>query len=127
MEEDTKTLDLIEKLVDKGLLADFQTSICTPLPGTPFYKWAKDNGYLLTEDWKTFNGGTAVVSYPGYSKEDIEGIFHRTSRIYLRSRIDQQGLIGLLQNYAKRYGLAHTIKKLPFHARTVASIKLRGK
>lgn len=35
--------------------------VATPFPGTELYQWAKDNGYLLSEDWSKFDEETAAV------------------------------------------------------------------
>ena len=49
-----------------------QFAIVTPYPGTAFYKRAKENGWLTTESWADFDPASeAVLSYPGYSAEDI--------------------------------------------------------
>lgn len=74
--EDQKTVRLIKELSEEGLLPDIQVSINTPQPGTPFYNIAKEKGYLTTEDWDKFDGGThSVVSYPGYSSKEIKNNF----------------------------------------------------
>jgi radical SAM superfamily enzyme YgiQ (UPF0313 family) len=50
-----------------------QVSIATPLPGTMFYKEAKEKKWLITEDYTLYDGARySVVSYPWLSREDIE-------------------------------------------------------
>lgn len=50
----------------------------TPFPGTEFYNWAKQNGYLVTEDygkWFDENGRLEVlINYPDLTKENISGL-----------------------------------------------------
>ena len=49
-----------------------QLSIATPLPGTPFYEMALNNGWLVSKDWKAFEPlEHCVIEYPNCSKEDI--------------------------------------------------------
>lgn len=49
-----------------------QFAIATPYPGTAFYERARQNGWLTKESWMQFDpSGEAVVSYPGYSSEEI--------------------------------------------------------
>lgn len=52
----------------------FQQAV--PFPGTDFYKWAKENGYLITEDygqWLNKDGYlNCLVSYPYASPNEIE-------------------------------------------------------
>lgn len=54
----------------------FQQAV--PFPGTEFYTWAKDNGYLVTEDyskWLNDDGYlNCLVDYPYASHEEIEKI-----------------------------------------------------
>ncbi|MGN1362194.1 MAG: B12-binding domain-containing radical SAM protein [Methanobrevibacter sp.] len=54
----------------------FQQAV--PFPGTEFYSWAKDNGYLVTEDyskWLNDDGYlNCLVDYPYASHEEIEKI-----------------------------------------------------
>lgn len=51
----------------------FQQAV--PFPGTEFYNWVKENGYLLTEDyskWLDENGRLDfLVSYPNLSNKEI--------------------------------------------------------
>ena len=89
--EDLKTVALIKELVDKGLLDDLQISICTPQPGTPFYGWAESKGYLVGRDWREYDGMTSsVVSYPGYTNKEIEGVFKSALYTYSGARKRQQ-------------------------------------
>lgn len=96
-EEDEKTVGLLKKLIDEKLLWSFQISICTPQPGTPFFKWAKEKGYLLDVDWYRFDGGNcAVVSYSDYSAPEIESVFREAEKMY-----DYNKLIRFRENSSK--------------------------
>jgi hypothetical protein len=87
--EDEKTITLLKELVEEELLWNFQISICTPQPGTPFFKWASANGYLKKDvDWYRFDGGNcAVVDYPDYRAEEIEEVFNKAEGMYEYSKI----------------------------------------
>jgi len=81
--EDKKTVNLIKKLSREGLLTDIQVSINTPQPGTPFYRIAKEKGYIKAKKWNEFDGGNApVVGYPDYSSEEIEETFKEALSAY---------------------------------------------
>lgn len=53
-----------------------QYAMATPLPGTPFYTWCIENGFLLTNDLEKSideNGfQKSIVSYPDFTWEDIQ-------------------------------------------------------
>ncbi|MEM5843891.1 MAG: radical SAM protein [Candidatus Aenigmatarchaeota archaeon] len=57
-------------------MAFFQQAV--PFPGTEFYNWCKQNGYLVTEDfdkWLDSNGQLDfLVSYPELSREELRKI-----------------------------------------------------
>ena len=53
-------------------LTTAQFSVATPFPGTRFFEMAKENNWLITDDWSKFEGGgSPVISYPQCSPEDI--------------------------------------------------------
>ncbi len=80
---DKKTIALLNDLLDEGALWRFQLSISTPQPGTPYYNWAKSNGYLSEMDWKRFDGGNrCVVDLPGYSSEQVMANFMEAQKAY---------------------------------------------
>lgn len=53
-----------------------QVAISTPIPGTEFFNWCKENGYLLTDNLESSldNNGfqRCIISYPWLEKEKIE-------------------------------------------------------
>jgi len=50
-----------------------QFSLCTPFPGTKFYRQCEQNGWLITDDWGRFLGSDeAVVSTPWLSAERLQ-------------------------------------------------------
>ncbi|MFC2154074.1 B12-binding domain-containing radical SAM protein [Candidatus Altiarchaeota archaeon] len=97
-EEDMKTVKLLKNLIENDLITEYQISICTPQPGTPFYKWSDENGYLVTKDWSLYDGSQcSVVSYPHYSNKEIEDMFQYARQTALLARIKhdarQQGYL----------------------------------
>ncbi|MEW6265010.1 MAG: radical SAM protein [Thermodesulfobacteriota bacterium] len=63
-----------------------QVSLALPLPGTEFYRWAKENGHLKTEDYSRFldeNGAQNVlVEYGDFSEADMKQAMYRILRRY---------------------------------------------
>ena len=115
-EEDMKTVRLIKKLVDNDLLYNLQTSICTPQPGTPFYHWAEENGYLISKNWRDYDGATcAVVSYPDYSNKEIEEVFMLANEIrslaYQNRDIRCYGIGNIIKTKVLRDGILKTFSK----------------
>jgi radical SAM superfamily enzyme YgiQ (UPF0313 family) len=55
-------------------MAFFQQAV--PFPGTEFYNWAKENGYLKAKDWSEWldkNGNLdSIVSYPNLDNKQIK-------------------------------------------------------
>jgi len=116
-QEDMKTVRLISEFINEGLLDGLQISITTPQPGTPFYYWAKEQGYLISEDWAHFDGGcNAVVSYPDYSNKQIEEMFCLANEIanhkLLKRRLAQQGASALVMATWHKYGFVQTLLKI---------------
>jgi radical SAM superfamily enzyme YgiQ (UPF0313 family) len=76
------TRDLIRELKPDIL----QVSVATPLPGTEFYRWAREKGYLLTTDPNEYldNAGhqRAIISYPWLSEQEIVQSVDRMLRDY---------------------------------------------
>ena len=80
-----KTLKFIKELRPNIL----QVAVATPIPGTEFYEWARNNGFLLTDnmeesiDEKGYQ--KCIISYPGFTKEDIENYVDKTLKEYYLS------------------------------------------
>lgn len=73
-EIDIATIKDAKGWIQRGLVQKWQLSTSTPQPNTPFYEQAKANGWLVTEDFRYFNGWNAVVSYPDYPAERIQAV-----------------------------------------------------
>ena len=60
-----------------------QFSLCTPFPGTKFYKQCEDNGWLTTSDWSHFLGSDeAVVSTPWLSAERLQAKYEEAQKTW---------------------------------------------
>ena len=63
-----------------------QFAVATPIPGTEFYDWAKENGLLLVEELEEAltEGGfqQSIVSYPDFTKKDIEDYVDKALKEY---------------------------------------------
>jgi len=76
-----KTLDFALNSKAMG----FILSIATPYPGTELYRWAKENHYLITENWGDYDTSRGVMNLPTISRESLRRFYvyaHR--RLYLR-------------------------------------------
>ena len=86
-----------------------QVSKVVPYPGTPMYKWAKENNYLITDDPSRYDGtGKAILNYPNLSNEELDRYYElflkKVSRgkvwRYLTSPLESWSI--LKEQYAKK-------------------------
>lgn len=114
---DLKTVAYIERMILQGLLDNVQISICTPQPGTPFYEYARNKKYIITENYRNYDGGRcSVVNYPGYNSKSIESVMNfayraREHASFLRN-FRKREMLHWMQRTYKRYGMLSTITKL---------------
>jgi anaerobic magnesium-protoporphyrin IX monomethyl ester cyclase len=60
-------------------------NITTPYPGTEMFKWAKDNNYLVTQNWEDYDLGCLVMRLDGVSEEELQNKYKQAfRRFYLR-------------------------------------------
>jgi len=72
------TLDFVKKLFRKGYVDTLQATLMIPYPGTPLYKYCKDNNLLLTEDYDRFDQREPVMKTevsPEYLKKMIGKLY----------------------------------------------------
>lgn len=85
-----------------------QFSLCTPFPGTKFYRQCEENGWLTTNDWSHFLGSDeAVVSTPWLSAERLQAKYEEARSKWhefnlQRLREKQDGLLINLQDHVSR-------------------------
>lgn len=91
-----------------------QIAIATPYPGTVFYRKAKENGWLLSDDPKNFDAtGKSAISYPDYPAEKIEEMFHLGWKMWYKHVLFRKPttLWFFVTSEMKRGGLVCTLKK----------------
>ncbi len=86
------TIETINKTIDFALrlpLPIAKFDIAAPYPGTEFYQYAKEHGYLKIERYEEFDqNASAVVEYPNLSRAQIKAAIRRANRrFYLRPLI----------------------------------------
>ncbi|MDD4900806.1 MAG: radical SAM protein [Patescibacteria group bacterium] len=86
-----ETEETIKKTIDFSLKLDpdeVQFNIATAYPGTEFFNWAKEKGYIKNFNWDDYSMSNVVLELPNLSKEKLQyyyGLAHR--RFYLRPKI----------------------------------------
>jgi len=121
----SETKETMEKTLNFAKKLNPDTAQFYPLmvyPGTKAFNWAKDNGYLLTEDyskWLSENGQHAtVLERPGLSSKELVDFCDRARReFYLRPRYILRKALQSLLNFSelKRNlkGLKNLVRFLP--------------
>lgn len=73
--ETKETIELTRKLIKKVKPDILQVSVASPFPGTEFYEWCKEGGYLLTDDPNEYldehGHQKAIISYPELTNEEM--------------------------------------------------------
>lgn len=118
-----QTISFIKELKPNIL----QVAIATPLPGTSFYSWAKENGYMLVDDLNQSidaNGyQKCIISYPDFTKDDIEFFVARALKEYYLS---PSFVPVALRNVLRKNGL-HELKAMVTSAESFLKYVGRGK
>ena len=80
-----KTFKFIKELKPNIL----QVAIASPIPGTEFYEWARENGFLLVNDMEESidkkGYQKCIISYPDFTKEEIENYVDMVLKEYYLS------------------------------------------
>ncbi|HNQ68451.1 MAG TPA: radical SAM protein [Bacteroidales bacterium] len=75
--DSTKACESSIKMILK-LKPDFiNVLIATPGPGTPFFKWAKNQNRIKTYDWSKYTGASAIVELNNFSEKQIYKYFRK--------------------------------------------------
>lgn len=73
--ETRETIENTKRLIKDIKPEILQVSVASPFPGTEFYEWCVENGYLLTDDPNEYldeNGHQkSIIRYDGLSEEEI--------------------------------------------------------
>jgi len=85
-----------------------QFSICTPMPGSKYYRMLKEKGYLNDADWSDYSGfNSAVARTDELTSKDLENILFEANTIWHRHtqrRLTMKEKIkDLLRSTGKRY------------------------
>ena len=101
-----QTLKFIRELKPNIL----QVAVATPIPGTKFYEWAKENGYLLVDNLEESidqcGYQKCILSYPDLTRGDIEHFVNRALKEYYLS----PSFVPIaLSNVLRKHGL-HELK-----------------
>jgi radical SAM superfamily enzyme YgiQ (UPF0313 family) len=64
------TINFAKKMFKKGHIDTLQATIVVPYPGTPLFDEARNNGWLLTEDWNRYDMKESVWRSP-VTNEDV--------------------------------------------------------
>lgn len=86
------TRETLEKTINFALSLPLKIAkfdIGAPYPGTEFFRWAQDHGYLKVKKYEDYDqNASAVVEYPNLSRAEIKAAVRRANRrFYLRPRI----------------------------------------
>ncbi|MBN1551034.1 hypothetical protein JW979_06180, partial [bacterium] len=74
-----KTIELALKLNPNTV----QFSICTPMPGSKYYDFLEEKGYLSQKGWDAYTGfNSAVVRTDALSERDLEAILEHANRAW---------------------------------------------
>ncbi|MFH1776653.1 MAG: radical SAM protein [Candidatus Omnitrophota bacterium] len=112
-----ETLEKAKKSVDFLLSLDVdaaQLFIATPFPGTRFYTISKENKWLISDDWSTYDGLHPIVEYPGYRAEEITKAFKSASVRWERRTVFSKPMrvIHHLRNVYIRNGFGELIRTI---------------
>ena len=69
-----ETVGTMQETLDFSMQLDpdiAQYNVCTPYPGTQMYRWAKENGYLVSEEWGDFELSTFMMKLPTCTDQDV--------------------------------------------------------
>lgn len=104
-----------------------QFAVATPIPGTEFCEWVKENGFLLVDDLEESldeNGfQKCIVSYPDFTKEDIENYVDKALKEYYLS----PSFIPIaMKNILRKNGL-HELKGMMMSAKVFMKYMRRKK
>ncbi len=77
------------KLIKETKADAITVAVVTPFPGTEMYDWAKNNGYLITDDPNEYldehGHQKSIVSYPGLSNQEIRQAVDKILKNYYLS------------------------------------------
>lgn len=127
--ENWSTVQATAKLIKRTKPEDIAISLITPYPGTPLSAFAKEKNLLITEDWSRYTTGQPVMTFPGFSAEDMREAAHYLYGVFLYNR----GLIRLGETLRKHRApeiiskLKESLLEIGVGTYMVTRLKIRGK
>ena len=84
-EDAERTYALTKKLMTKGLADIMQATVIIPYPGTPLYKEAVEEGWLLVgrDDYEQFDMGRPILKAKDMSSEEVTAMCGKIYGIFL--------------------------------------------
>ncbi|KMY68317.1 hypothetical protein AAU61_01045 [Desulfocarbo indianensis] len=62
-------------------------NITTPFPGSEMFAWARENGFLVTEDWTKYDFAQSIMRLPTITTDEIQDFYGKAyRRFYFRPR-----------------------------------------
>jgi len=81
----SETAESMQRSIDYAIKLDPDLAIfnvTTPYPGTQMFAWAKENGYLNTEDWGSYELSGAIMTLPTVSPHQIDRAYRRAFKAF---------------------------------------------
>jgi len=85
MEDAKQTIGFAKRMFSSGIIDSLQATIVVPYPGTPLFAQAKENGWLITEDWERYDMRESVWKSP-VSSDDVKVFSQELYRAALSPR-----------------------------------------
>jgi radical SAM superfamily enzyme YgiQ (UPF0313 family) len=86
-----ETVETMQETLDFSMQLDpdiAQYNVCTPYPGTQMYRWAKENGYLVSEEWGDFELSTFMMKLPTCKDQDVYRYYKNAHKqFYMRPKM----------------------------------------
>lgn len=83
-----ETLETMQRTLEHSIELDPDLAlynISTPYPGTQLFQWAKDNGYLVTEEWSDYELSGFLLNLPTVTEEEVFRFYaHAHKTFYMR-------------------------------------------
>ena len=86
-----ETVETMQETLEFSMQLDpdiAQYNVCTPYPGTQMYRWAKENGHLVSEEWGDFELSTFMMNLPTCTDQDVYRYYKNAHKqFYMRPKM----------------------------------------
>ena len=73
--ETRQTIKKTVKFIQDNQPDSLQFSFATPFPGTEYFEYLKNKGWLLSEDWREYDGNhKCIIKTEDLTNQELEGI-----------------------------------------------------